>query len=47
MKKEFSNRKSVFRKVDVFGFFGEGGVGCFRRDFGEFVRILAWNRDGK
>ena len=38
---------SVFRKVDVLLFFLEGGFGCFRKDFGEFVRILARNRDGK
>ena len=39
---------SVFKNVDVVGFlFFEGGSGCFRRDRGEFVRILAWNRDDK
>ena len=46
-KKEFSNTKSVFRKFDVFFNFVEGDFGCFRRDFCKFVRILAWNRDGK
>ena len=27
--------------------FVEGGVGRFRKDFCKFVRISAWNRDGK
>ena len=38
---------SVFGNVDVFLFFFEGDVGCFRTDFDEFVRILAWNLDAK
>ena len=25
----------------------EGGFGRFLKDFCDFVRILAWNRDGK
>ena len=26
--------------------FAEGDFGCSQRDFGEFVRVLAWNHDG-
>ena len=40
-------RNIGFQKSWRFWFFSDGGFGCFRRDFGEFVRILAWNRDGK
>ena len=50
MKKYVSDQKSFFRNCDVFDFVGaflEGGVGCFLRGLDEFVRILAWNRDGK
>ena len=45
--------ESVFQhKIGVrtnlrFGAFLEGGFGCVRRDFDEFVIVLAWNRDGK
>ena len=38
---------SVLRNIDVCLAFWEGVVWCFRRDFNEFVRILAWNRDEK
>ena len=52
MRSTFEERvfqKSRFSENVVFVFptFSEGGFGCFRRDFCEFVRILAWNRDGK
>ena len=46
-RKSFPTTKSVFGNVCVFGRFLEGDVGRFRREFCEFVRILAWNRDGK
>ena len=36
-----------FRKSWRVWTFLEGEFGCFRRDFYEFVRILAWNRDEK
>ena len=42
-----SHETSVLRHIDVFLVFWEGGFGCFRRDFDEFVKMLAWNRDGK
>ena len=38
---------SVFKKVDVVFVFLKGGFGRFRKDFCEFVGILARNRDGK
>ena len=43
-------KKTVFKKLDVFGFFLdllEGGFGCFRRDFDGYVTISARNPDGK
>ena len=42
--------KSVFRNFDVFGLVGtfwEGDFGCFRKDFVGFVKMFAWNLDGK
>ena len=51
MRSTFEERvfqqKNGFQKIWWFWDFLEGGLGCFRRDFDEFVSILAWNRDGK
>ena len=54
MRSTFDERvfrqKSVFRKCDMFLFFGaflEGGFGCFRRDVDGFVIILVRNPDEK
>ena len=44
---EQNPEKSVLVQCDVFFIFPEGDFGCFLRDFFGFVRILAWNRDGK
>ena len=41
------HKTSVFGTFDVFLTFCEGGFGCFRRDFCEFVNSLAWSLDGK
>jgi hypothetical protein len=41
----FSLKKWFSENVTCFDL--EGDFGCFRRDFCEFVRIVAWNRDGK
>ena len=46
------SKKDLFKKNGVqkmcrFSIFLEGDFGCFRGDFCEFVRIVAWSRDGK
>ena len=40
-------RNIGFENMWRFESFLEGEFGCFRRDSGEFVGILTWNRDGK
>ena len=42
-----SQNKIGFQKSLRFWDLLEGGVGCFRKYFYKFVRILARNRDGK
>ena len=40
--------KISFQKIwRFFLAFWEGGFGCFLKDFFGFVKMLAWNRDGK
>ena len=41
------SEKNDFQKSWCFLVFSEGDFGCFRKHFGEFVGIVAWNRDGK
>ena len=49
MRSIFEERVFQKNRLEDVTFFDllEGDVGCFQRDFGEFVSILAWNRDGK
>ena len=47
LKKQFSDKKTVFGKFDVLGFFRRVVLGVSEEIFVGFVGVLAWNRDGK